>query len=152
MSKSEATLEGDDGSGSRGSPDLFNIVFAYVVWFLGGIAGVHRFMLARPLTGLLWLLTGGLLLIGWIVDAFLLPAMLNDLDRRMVPGPYDYNIAWVFFLLLGILGIHRFYIGKIGTGIIYLLTLGLFGLGIIYDFFTLTRQISERNQVQSQLL
>ncbi len=35
--------------------------------------------------------------------------------------------------------------GKIGTGLIYLLTLGLCGIGVIYDYWTLNEQISSRN-------
>ena len=38
-----------------------------------------------------------------------------------------------------------FYQGKIVTGLIYLCTVGLFGIGIIYDFWTLNEQISARN-------
>lgn len=47
---------------------------------------------------------------------------------------------WVSLLLcffLGCLGIHRFYEGKIGTGILWLLTGGLCGIGAIVDFIIL---------------
>ena len=46
-------------------------------------------------------------------------------------------IAWLF----GIFGAHRFYIGKWISGLVYLLTGGLFFVGVVYDILTLNDQI-----------
>ncbi len=55
-------------------------------------------------------------------------------------------MAWILQTFLGVFGIHRMYIGKIGTGILWLLTGGLLGLGWLYDFCTLNDQVDERNR------
>ena len=119
-------------------------VIGYVLWIFG-FTGSHRFYYGKPVSGTIWFFTAGLFLIGWIIDLFLIPSMARRADRRYVAGPKDYSLAWILLTFLGVFGIHRFYLGKWGTGILYLLTLGIFGIGLIYDFWTLNSQISELN-------
>lgn len=45
--------------------------------------------------------------------------------------------ALIFCILLGFFGLHRFYVGKSRSGILYFFTLGMFGLGIIIDLLLL---------------
>lgn len=57
----------------------------------------------------------------------------------VVGGKVERN-KWVAFFLclfLGVFGIHKFYEGKKGMGILYLFTLGLFGLGWLIDLIVL---------------
>lgn len=46
-------------------------------------------------------------------------------------------ILAVVAFFFGVLGVHRFAVGKIGTGFLYLLTGGLFGIGALVDFVML---------------
>lgn len=119
-------------------------LIGYVLWIFG-FTGSHRFYYGKPVSGTIWFFTAGLLLIGWIIDLFLIPSMARRADLRYVAGPKDYSLAWILLTFLGVFGVHRFYLGKWGTGILYLLTLGIFGIGLIYDFWTLNSQISEFN-------
>ena len=116
----------------------------YILWIFG-FMGAHRFYYGRPVTGTIWFFTLGVFFIGWIVDLFLIPSMDRDADIKYVEGSVDYNIAWILLTFLGLFGIHRFYMGKILTGILYLLTGGVFLIGIVYDFWTLNEQIDEQN-------
>ena len=124
-------------------------VVGYVLWIFG-FTGSHRFYFGKPVSGTLWFFTAGLFLIGWIIDVFLIPSMARRAESRYVAGAIDYSLAWILLTFLGVFGIHRFYLGKWGTGILYLLTLGLFGVGLIYDFWTLNSQISELNLKRQQ--
>lgn len=119
----------------------------YILW-LFGFTGSHRFYYGKPVTGTIWFFTLGLLLIGWIIDLFLIPSMDRKADIRFQAGRVNYTVAWILLTFLGIFGVHRFYMGKWITGLIYLLTGGLFTLGYLYDYWTLNTQISEINNPQ----
>ena len=53
--------------------------------------------------------------------------------------------AYLLWLFFGLFGIHKFYLEKIGMGVVYLLTGGIAGLGWFIDLFTLGRQVDEYN-------
>ena len=118
-----------------------SLVIGYIAWLFGFI-GAHRFYYGKPISGTIYFFTLGIFFIGWIVDLFLIPGMDREADIRFIPGPIDYNLAWLLLVFLGVFGIHRFYMGKIWSGILYLLTFGVFGLGYIYDLWTLNDQIT----------
>jgi TM2 domain-containing membrane protein YozV len=124
--------------------DTHSKTIGYILW-LFGFLGAHRFYYGRPVTGVIWFFTLGLLGIGWLIDLFLIPSMERAADRRFAAGRVDYSVAWLLLTFLGLLGIHRFYMGKIGTGLLYLLSGGLFGFGYLYDYCTLNSQISQIN-------
>ncbi len=129
-------------------PDTHHVVIGYVAWIFG-FTGAHRFYFGKPLTGTLWFFTLGLLGIGWLIDIVLIPAMAAEANRRFRPGEVDYTVTWLLFTFLGLLGIHRLYMGKWITAILYLVTGGLFFLGILYDLFTLNQQVDEVNAMNS---
>ena len=113
----------------------------YILWIFG-FTGSHRFYYGKPISGTIWFFTLGLFLIGWIVDFFLIPSMDRQADVRYRSGKIDYNVAWILLTFLGLFGIHRFYMGKWITGIVYLLSGGILGIGYLYDLWTLNDQVS----------
>jgi TM2 domain-containing membrane protein YozV len=66
-------------------------------------------------------------------------------DLRFQEGPIDYTLAWILLTFLGIFGVHRMYMGKWLSGLLYLLTGGLFLIGYVYDYWTLNDQITVLN-------
>lgn len=121
-----------------------SLVVGYIVWIFG-IFGAHRFYYGRQITGTIWFFTGGVFLIGWVIDLFLMPSLDRQADTRYRPGRLDYTIAWILLTFLGVFGIHRFYMGKVLTGLLWLVTGGLLGIGWLYDMWTLNEQVDELN-------
>ena len=127
-----------------GRDDTHSLAVGYVLWIVG-FTGAHRFYFGKPISGTIYLFTGGLFLIGWILDLFLMRGLERSAELRFNEGPLDYTVGWVLLTFVGTFGIHRFYMGKWATGVLYLLTLGLVGIGVVYDFWTLNDQLSEAN-------
>lgn len=57
-------------------------LIAYLLWFFLGFLSLHRFYLGKIGTGLIWLFTGQLFGIGWIVDLFLLGSMVDNYNNK----------------------------------------------------------------------
>jgi len=127
-----------------GSEDTHLKSIGYILWIFG-FTGAHRFYYGRPVTGTIWFFTLGLLGIGWLIDLFLIPSMDREADLRFRAGPVDYSATWILLTFLGLFGVHRMYMGKWLTGILYLFTGAVLGLGLLYDFWTLNDQISVVN-------
>lgn len=68
----------------------------------------------------------------------------SQIERKSKAKAY---LFW-FISFFGVFGFHRFYLGKIGTGIGWILSGGVFGLGALYDLFALSSMVDEHNNYQ----
>ena len=59
---------------------------------------------------------------------------MGELNNAVVKSSRNWIVALLLCWFLGALGVHRFYVGKTGTGIAQLLTLGGFGIWVLIDF------------------
>ena len=69
--------------------------------------------------------------------------LVKSTKKEPVSGN-EKTVALVLLLLVGVLGIHKFYLGQIGAGILYLLTGGLCGIGLIIDLVKLLTDTYEK--------
>lgn len=56
------------------------------------------------------------------------------------------GVAYLWWLFFGAFGAHKFYLGRPGMGVFYLLALGGFLLGAFFDLFTLPGQARRANE------
>ena len=126
------------------SNDTHSLGIGYALWILG-FTGSHRFYYGKPVTGTIWFFTLGLFGIGWFIDLFLMPGMERSAEQCYRQGGLSYTLGWLLLTFLGWFGVHRFYMGKWITGLVYLVSAGVFGLGVLYDYWTLNEQISAEN-------
>jgi TM2 domain-containing membrane protein YozV len=131
---------------------------AYILWFPLGLIGLHHYYLRRPVWGVAYTFTLGLFGIGWLVDAFRMPCLVNEANERLahenrVPHMKSLGSAYALGLTpAGLFGAHHFYLGNIAFGVYYMLTLGGFGVGWITDWFRMPLLVKRANNPNEHLL
>lgn len=82
-------------------------------------------------------------------------APMGALDQRVamaemaaISQAKSTGIAYLLWFFLGALGVHKFYLGKVGMGIAYFFTLGFLGIGLLIDLFTLPKQVRDANMLR----
>ena len=105
----------------------------YLLWIFGFL-GAHRFYYGKPISGSIYFVSSTIfasilaffwplaifiipfaviLGITWLIDLFLIPSMDEAADYKYADGHLNYNLAWLLLTFLGLLGVHRFYMGKL---------------------------------------
>lgn len=78
---------------------------------------------------------------------------LQLLQTELMSRQKSAGVAWLLLIFAGSLGAHRFYLGRTGSAIAMLLTLGGFGLWTLVDLFLLSGMIKETNeQIEAEIV
>lgn len=120
-----------------------------------GFLGLHHFYLNRPFWGLLYLFSFGVLGVGWLVDCFRVPSLVRQVNHfesqsRFTHPPIVLSEAYILGGPLGFLGLHHFYMRRPYTGVLYLCTLGVLGLGWISDFIRMPYLVAAERKRQAE--
>ncbi|XP_002740495.1 uncharacterized protein LOC100375740 [Saccoglossus kowalevskii] len=130
---------------------------AYILacWPLG-ILGLHHYYLERYAWGLAYTFTLSFLGIGWIIDILRMPWLVESVNLDM---QYRYSSgllyrtpmkslcdAYILGVPLGWLGLHHFYLDRVGFGLVYFFTFGLCGFGWLVDLLRMPCLVDDTNR------
>lgn len=63
---------------------------------------------------------------------------MGNINININTGPKkSRTVALILCIFFGVFGVHRFYVGKVGTGLLYLFTGGLFVIGCVVDIISI---------------
>lgn len=132
-----------------------SLIEAYLLWLILGFLGAHHFYLRRPLFGVLYIFTFGLLGCGYLIDLFRMPYLVKLANKR-TDGQRQDNIknisdAYTLWFPFGLLGFHHFYLNNPWLGILYFFTFGLFGIGWLVDLFRIPYLVRGANERADKL-
>lgn len=78
-----------------------------------------------------------------------LQLLASEMDRRKKSTA----TTWILWFFLGNIGAHRYYLGKVGTGVAMTLTLGCFGIWTLIDIFLNNGMINKKNtEIESGII
>lgn len=85
-------------------------------------------------------------------------ALMSDMTEQqramfmaqMAAARKDRTFGLLLALFLGVLGVHRFYLGQIGWGFLYLFTFGLLGFGAFIDWMLIRGRVDKYNARKAQ--
>ncbi len=120
--------------------DTHSKTVGYILWIFG-FMGAHRFYYGRHLV-----LHAGPVFHRLDHRSFSYPFHGQGCRHPLHSWPRQSHGGMVLLTFLGVFGIHRFYLGKWITGIIWLCTGGFFLVGWLYDLWTLNGQVSKYNR------
>ena len=117
--------------------------------------GSHHFYLKRYGWGVAYFLTAGLGGAGWLLDWFRLPHLHRRYKEKLKAKSegveqedryYHLDDVYACCITLGVFGFHRFYLKEYGWGLIYLFTLGFWGIGWLVDMIRMRDLVARKNR------